>query len=66
MRFDSVESAERFKEKYAQYLEELCEYALGIEIVAYADIWLNGNMPSFVAGYNSDDVLVVCIRIQCE
>jgi len=63
MVFNSLESAESYKKQNFAYLDALVAEALQIESVEYADVWLNSKAHSFVAGFNDEDEMIVCLKI---
>lgn len=63
MTFNSIEEAERFKKDNFEHLNDLTMFVEDIHGVQYSDVWLNRNCPSFVAGFNQHDEMVVCALI---
>jgi hypothetical protein len=63
MIFKSLEEADHFKQCEADRLMQLQTEALALDGVVHTEIWLCGNCPSFVAGFNSEDAQVVSFII---
>jgi len=63
MRFNNLAEAETFKSSHADYLAELEQQALATPRVAWTEVWLNGNYPSYVTGYDEDEEEVRAARI---
>lgn len=60
----NLSQAEAFKIDNRELLISLQDEVNSIPNVAYSEIWLNGNAPHFVAGYDFDDNQIVSLRIQ--
>ncbi|TNC80868.1 MAG: hypothetical protein C9356_12140 [Oleiphilus sp.] len=61
--FHTTEQAIAFSTTNAECLHAMEQEALRCEGVEYADQWLNGACPSFIAGYNGEDEMVVCFPL---
>lgn len=64
MMFKNINEAEAFKNNNTAMLQALQTEIEKIDGVAYSDVWLNKNSPSFVAGYNNEDEQIVSLKIE--
>ena len=64
MRFASLDQAQAWRQRSRGLLAELEAIAAAVEGVAYTDTWLCGNAPSYVAGFNAEDEMLVCFPIR--
>lgn len=61
--FSTIEDAKAFRLANAELIRGLEREAESVMGVIYTDVWLNGASPSFVAGYNCEDIHVVSFPI---
>ncbi|EGR0763340.1 hypothetical protein ETS23_06365 [Vibrio parahaemolyticus] len=61
--FSSSEEAAQFRRNHAIALDLVIQRVKTMQGVNYADVWLNQNSPSFVAGYDSNDEQIVRIKL---
>jgi hypothetical protein len=66
MKFASREEALRYKRTHAEHIELALQFACSLESVEYGEVWLNQHTPSYVAGFNSEDDIVVSIPLSKE
>ena len=64
MIFSSTQQAEQFQRDNMALLQDLSNEVERIDLVSYSEVWLNGNGPSFIAGYSSEDEQIVSLPIQ--
>lgn len=61
--FDSLAAAEGFAAKNQPLIAAALRDVDATEGVVWSDVWLNGNGPSFVEGYNADDQPIVAVKL---
>jgi hypothetical protein len=64
MRFTDRSQADQWRHRHQNLLMALNMEASAVEGVSYAETWLCGGSPSFVAGFDEDDQMVVCLPIR--
>jgi len=63
VKFHSLNEAEQFKRDQVALLIKTERQAKKIDNVVYAETWLCGNCPSFIAGCNEEEEIIVCLPI---
>jgi len=63
MIFKNIEESEKFKCKNFDKLNNMFIEVSNFDTVNYCEIWLNSKCPSFVAGFNQADEMIVCLPI---
>lgn len=63
MNFDSLSQAKRYERDNADLISMLQKETEAIDGVLYSEVWLNGNPPSFVAGFNNEDEHIVSLKL---
>ena len=63
MKFESIDHAKQFEKQNIEMLNNMLLEVEQIESVQYGDVWLNSKAPSFIAGFNDEDEIIVCIPI---
>lgn len=61
--FTSVQEALSYEIANEAALRRLQREAEAVPGVEYSEVWLNGNCPSFVAGYDNQDEVIVCFKV---
>jgi hypothetical protein len=64
MSFANRSEAHEWRGKNQATLVDLNMEAISMEGISYSETWLCGNGPSFVAGFDDEDRMVVCLPIQ--
>lgn len=61
--FESLNEAEQFKVDNCEYLDALQSEINSLPGVAYSEVWLNGNSPSCVIGFDAEDQQFVSLLV---
>lgn len=64
MIFESFAHSEKFKKDNLKLLSDLSNEVENIADVDYSEVWLNGNSPSFIAGFDKNDIQIVSLPIK--
>ncbi|KZX78274.1 hypothetical protein A3715_10425 [Oleiphilus sp. HI0009] len=59
----SLNDADEFKKANLSKIDSLMNEAELVDNVVHSELWVNGNCPSFVAGFNDEDEWVVSYKI---
>lgn len=63
IQFESIEQAEQFKLDHAALISQAADVALACDSVSYVETWLCQNSPSYVAGFDNNDDIVVSVPL---
>lgn len=63
IQFKSLEQATKFKYEREHIISRATDFALSCDSVCYAETWLCEHCPSYVAGFNSDDDIIVSVPL---
>jgi hypothetical protein len=66
MRFTDYGQASAWRRDNDRLVRALNADVTRISGVSYTEDWLCGRCPSFVAGFNDDDEMIVCVPIRCN
>lgn len=64
MIFASLTHAEEFKQNNLKLLSELSSEVEKLEGIERSEVWLCGNCPSFIAGYDDNEEQIVSLPIK--
>lgn len=61
--FTSAQEALSYEIDNQASLRRLQREVEAVPGVSYSEVWLNGSCPSFVAGYDDQDEVIVCVKV---
>ena len=64
--FTNLNEAEQFKAANALYLDKKSKEIRRLDNVAYTEVWLTKNVPSYIAGFNCDDEIVCEVKLDAK
>lgn len=64
MRFNDYHQASAWRRNNDGMLQAITAEVARVAGVSYTENWLCGECPSFVAGFNDEDTMIVCLPIR--